>query len=101
VTVYTFQKHLIAFLKENVPNISRMYYLSDGASAQYKNKNNFINLCQHNTDFGTNAEWHLFTTSRGEGLYDGVGSTTKCLAARTSLQHHQILTAAQLCSRAK
>jgi hypothetical protein len=45
VTKYTFQKHLIEFLKENVPNISKLYYFSDGASAQYKNKNNFINLC--------------------------------------------------------
>jgi hypothetical protein len=34
--VYTFQEDLIAFLKENVPNISKIYYFSDGASAQYK-----------------------------------------------------------------
>jgi hypothetical protein len=33
VTVYNFQKHLIAFLKENVPNISKIYHFSDGASA--------------------------------------------------------------------
>jgi hypothetical protein len=33
VTVHTSQKHLIAFLKENVPNISKIYYFSDGASA--------------------------------------------------------------------
>jgi hypothetical protein len=26
VTVYIFQKHLIAFLKENVSNISEIYY---------------------------------------------------------------------------
>jgi hypothetical protein len=41
--VYTFQKHRIAFFQENVPNISKIYYFSYGASAQYKNKNNFIN----------------------------------------------------------
>jgi hypothetical protein len=34
VTVYTFQKHLIAFFKENVANISKLYYFSYGASAQ-------------------------------------------------------------------
>jgi hypothetical protein len=56
MTVYIFQKLLTAFLKENVPHISNIYYFSDGASEQYKNKNNFINLCRHNTDFGINAE---------------------------------------------
>jgi hypothetical protein len=99
--VYTFQKHLIAFLKENVPNILKIYYFSDGASAQYKNKNNFINLCHHKTDFGINGEWHIFATSHGKGPYNGVGSTTACFAARSSLHHHQILTPAQLYSWAK
>jgi UDP-2,3-diacylglucosamine pyrophosphatase LpxH len=31
VMVYTFQKHLIAFLKENFPHISKTYYFSYGA----------------------------------------------------------------------
>jgi hypothetical protein len=101
VIVYTFQKHIIAFLKENFPNISKMYYFSDGASAQYKNKNNFINLCHHNTDFWINAEWHFFATSPGKGPCDGVRGTTKHLAACSSLQHHQILTPTQLYSWAK
>jgi hypothetical protein len=65
--LYTFQKHLIAFLKENVPNIAKIYYFSDGASAQYKNKNNFINLWHHNTDLRINAHWHFFATSYGKG----------------------------------
>jgi hypothetical protein len=86
-------------LKENVPNISKIYYFSDGVS-QYKNKNNIINLCHHNTDFGINAEWHFFT-SHGKNPCDGVGGIFKRLAARSSLQHHQTLTPAQLCSWAK
>jgi hypothetical protein len=76
--VSTFQKHLIAFLKEHVPNISKIYYVSYGASAQYKNKN-LITLCHHNTDFWLNAEWHFFATSNGKGPSDGVGGTsTSC-----------------------
>jgi hypothetical protein len=66
-----------------------------------KNRNNFVNLCHHNPDIGINAEWHFFATSHGKGLCDGVGGMTKRLAARSSLQHHQILTPAQLCSWAK
>jgi hypothetical protein len=99
--VYIFQKHLIAFLKGNVPNISEMYYFSDGASTQYKNKNSFINLYHYNTDFGIIVDWHFFATSHGKGLCGGVGGIIKHLAACSSLQHHQILTPAQLCSWAK
>jgi hypothetical protein len=98
---YTFQKHLIVVLKENVPNISKLCYFSDDASAQYQNKNNFINLCLHNTDFGVNAEWHFFATSHGKGPCVCVGGTIKCLAACSSLQQHQILTPIQLYTWAK
>jgi hypothetical protein len=101
VTIYIFQKHLITFFKENVLNISNMYYFCYGVSAKYKSKNNFINLCHHNTDFGINAEWHFFVTSHGKGPCGGVGGTIKHLAACSSLQQHQILTAAQLYSWAK
>jgi hypothetical protein len=100
VMVHTFQKHLTAFLKENVPNTSKICYFSYGATAQYKNKNNFINLCHHNINFGINAEWHFFATSHGKGPVpcDGVGDTIKHLAARASLRHHQVPTPAQLYS---
>jgi hypothetical protein len=101
VKLYTFKKHLIALLKENVPNISKVYYFSYGASAQYKNKNNFINLCHQNTDFGINAEWHFFATSHRKCPCDGVAGTIKRLAACSSLHHHQIWTPAQLYSQAK
>jgi hypothetical protein len=101
VIVYTLRKHLIAFLKEKVPNISEICYFSDGASAQYKNKDNFINLCQHNTDFGINAKWHFFATSHDKGPCDGVGVTIKHLAAHSSLQLYQMSTPAQLYSWAK
>jgi hypothetical protein len=99
--VYTFQNHLIAFFKENVPNISNVYYFSYGAPARYKNKNNFINLCHHNIDFGITAEWHFFATSHGKGACDGVVGTMKHLADCSSLQHHQLLTPAQLYSWTK
>jgi hypothetical protein len=99
--VYTFQKHLTAFFKEDVPNISKIYYFSYSTSAQYKNKNNFISLRHHNTDFGISAEWHFFATSHATVPCDGVGSTIKCLAVCSRLQHHQIFSPAQFYSWAK
>jgi len=62
---------------------------------QYKNSKNFINLWNHQNDFGVLAEWHFFATSHGKGPSDGIGGTTKREATRASLQrsyHDQILT---------
>jgi hypothetical protein len=55
-------------------------YFSDGCAAQYKNRKNFLNLCNHDADFGLPAEWHFFATSHGKGPCDGVGGTVKRLA---------------------
>jgi hypothetical protein len=43
----------------------------------------------------------FFTTSHGTVPCGGIGGTIKCLAARSSVQHHQILTPTQLYSWAK
>ena len=86
MAVYTFQKQLVAFLSEKLGNISKMIYFTDGCSAQYKNKDNFINLCFHEEDFGIAAEWNFFATSHGKGACDGVGGTVKREARRACLQ---------------
>ena len=58
VAVYLFQKNLIKFLKERfLPR--KIFYFSDGAAAQYKNRKIFLNLCLHEADFGVTAEWHF------------------------------------------
>lgn len=49
-------------------------------------KKNFANLCNHNVDFGIEAEWHFFATAHGKGPCDGVAGSTKRLATRASLQ---------------
>lgn len=69
-----------------------MYYFSDGAAGQYKNKKNFVNVLNHENDFGVPAEWHFFATSHGKGPCDGIGGTIKRLAALASLQRTLILT---------
>ena len=76
-----------------------MIYVSDGCSAQYKNKKNFINLCPHMKDFGVQAEWHFFATSHGKTAADGAAGTLKRLATKASLQRpfdNHILSAKQL-----
>lgn len=100
VAVHLFQRKLISFLKSDVlPSLKKIYYFSDGSAAQYKNRKNFINICNHNNDFGIETEWHFFATAHGKGTCDGLGGTVKRLAAKASLQrpyHEQIMTPLQL-----
>ncbi|KAK3928964.1 Protein translocase subunit, partial [Frankliniella fusca] len=84
--VFTFLHSYIPFLKEHVPNLKHIYYFSDGAASQYKNRKNVTNLRMHFDDFGLTAEWHYFATSHGKGPCDGLGGTLKRHAARESLQ---------------
>ncbi|KAJ6655379.1 hypothetical protein lerEdw1_005437 [Lerista edwardsae] len=94
-TVYEFQKHLIKEVKKALPKVKKMIYFSDGASSQYKNKKNFINMCQHENDFGLIAEWNFFATSHGKNSCDGIDGTTKREVTRASMQrpyNDQILT---------
>ena len=86
IAVHVFQKYLVQFLKKTLKQISKIIYFSDGASAQHKNNQKFVNLTHHEKYFGLNAEWHFFPTSHGKGACDDLGGTLKRLAARGSVQ---------------
>jgi hypothetical protein len=105
VAVHLFKKKMIEHLNDTLPFIpAKVYYFSDGAASQYKNRFNFLNLCLHEEDFGMPAEWHFTATSHGKGACDGVGGTVKRLAARASLQRpygQQIMTPRDLFAWAK
>lgn len=100
VAVHLFQRNLIDFLRGRFGSLPRkIFYFTHGAAAQYKNRKNFVNLCQREEDFGVAAEWHFSATSHGKGACDGVGGTVKRLTARASLQRpydQQIMTPRQL-----
>ena len=95
-TVHAFVSNVLAHLKKELPNITKVIYFSDGAASQYKNYKNFSNVCNHENDHGLKAEWHFFATSHGKSPCDGIGGTVKRLVARASLQatvDNHILTA--------
>ena len=58
IHVHHFQCKLIEFLKEII-SFRKVMYFSDGAASQYKNRKNFINLANHEADFGMPADWHF------------------------------------------
>ena len=45
--VYKIQTILVDYLQENLPNVDKIFYFSDGCAEQYKNCKNFINLCHY------------------------------------------------------
>ena len=91
VAVHQFQRKFISRIKDIVPDVEKLYYFTDGAPQQYKNKKNFINITHHSEDFGVHAEWHFFATAHGKGACDGIGGTIKRLARRACIQNPNIL----------
>ncbi|KAK3916791.1 ARL14 effector protein [Frankliniella fusca] len=85
-SVYAFQKEFINFIKSKIPNVKKIFYFSDGAAHQYKNKYNALTLSYHYEDFGIEAEWHYFGTSHGKGPCDGMAGTLKRRAYLDSLR---------------
>ena len=54
--VYKIQTLLVEFLKQRLPNVTKIYYVSDGCGAQYKTFKNFLNICSPKEDFSIKAE---------------------------------------------
>ena len=75
VTVLAFLKVVLTYLKNEYQSVKKIHYFTDGCAGQYKNKNNFINLCCHKDDFGLDVEWNFFATSHGKSACDGIGGT--------------------------
>lgn len=89
-SVHLYNTKMINYLKKKFGqnNVKKLYFFSDGAGSQYKNKFNFINLLNHNKDFGIDFEWHFFATAHGKGACDGIGGCIKRNAYRASLQNN-------------
>ena len=83
--VYTVQKMLIPMIKEDVKNVKKIIYVSDGAKQHFKNRYQISNLIHHKDDFGISAEWHFSATSHGKSSFDGLGAIFKREAYRASL----------------
>ena len=85
-TVYVFISKIIPLLKECLPRLKKIFYFSDGAGSQYKNRFNFANLACHKDEYAIDAEWHFSASCHGKGPCDGIGGCVKRLAYRESLR---------------
>ncbi|KAJ8667533.1 hypothetical protein QAD02_009196 [Eretmocerus hayati] len=103
-SVYQYQKIIIEYWKKNFEVVTKIFYVTGGASQHFKNKSNFANLVAHEKDFGVVAEWHFHATAHGKGACDGIGANLKIGAKQASLQcssQHYMLTPQSLFEWAK
>lgn len=84
--VYSVQEKTVEYIKSNFPNVTKIEYLTDGCSAQYKNYKSMVNLCYHKEDFGLEASWSFHATSHGKTVCDGIGGTVKRTVTKKNLQ---------------
>lgn len=96
--VHLYNTRMIRFLKNKLGErkVNKIFYFSDRAGTQYKNRFNFLNLLYHEKDFGVKAEWHFFASSHGKGACDGIGGCVKKAAYRASLQDKTIVSTVKL-----
>ena len=78
--VHCFLISVVTKLKHIITGLKHLIYFSNSASSQYKNFENLSNLCHQ--DYKLSIEWNFFATSHGKSPSDGVGGTTKRLAAK-------------------
>ncbi len=86
VHAHAFQKRVVAHFQTCLPSLNKFHYFSDGWAGQFKNSFNFINLCNHKSDFNLDCERSFFATSHDKSACDGIGRTVKRLTAKASLQ---------------
>ena len=55
--------------------VKRIVNFPDGATRQYRNKNNFIILAYHKRDFVIDACFELFTATHSKSPCNGIGGT--------------------------
>ena len=100
ISVNLFISKVINFLRVDKQfEVNKIYFMSDGAASQYKNRKNFSSLCQFKNKYNIEAEWHFFATSHGKGPCDAIGGTLKRMATRASLakeREHPIKDAKEL-----
>lgn len=60
--VNIFLEELIPKIKELIPGLKNVLYFSDGRGEQYKNCENLLWLCQHESKFNIQVTWKSFAT---------------------------------------
>lgn len=81
---------VLEYVKEKTPEVKRIHFLSDGPSAQYKNRSNFYLMIRQVKKVFPEAEflsWNFSAAGHGKGPMDGVGAVVKRTADKAVAQY--------------
>ena len=79
-TTLAFLKEIQPKLKEKLPDLQTVHYITDSPSSQYRNKSAAALLANHHIMFGTTSTWHWLEAGHGKGPCDGIGGSVKKMA---------------------
>lgn len=73
-TVFAIIKQVIPQVKELLPKVEMVHYMTDSPTSQYRNKQIFSIIANHDRLFpDIKASWLYFDAGHGKGPCDGVG----------------------------
>ena len=75
--VFGFIKKLVGELKQLLPTLTTVHYLTDSPTSQYRNRSIFNIIAHHRNMFGLDCSWQFFEAGHGKGPCDGVGGAVK------------------------
>ena len=88
-TVLAIIRRLVAELRELIPSLVCIHYVTDLPSSQYRNKYMMHVVAFHEEEIGVKAAWHYLEAGHGKGPCDGVGGTSKRMADAAVTQGKQ------------
>ena len=96
--IWAHTKHVLQRVQSICPAVDTVYFVSDGPTTQYRNKQNFYLLCTLFYDWGfKSANWNFLEAGHGKGPADGIGAVIKRSADAAVLNGADITNASSLC----
>lgn len=94
-TFYCFHHEVMVEMNKLVPDLEKVYFVSDGSAAQYKGYKSFCNLLYHEKDFNVKCEHHFHATAHGKSSCDAASGICKHNARQASKRGEKIATPLQ------
>jgi hypothetical protein len=87
-------KKMMPGIMNTVPQLSKVYYLTDSPTSQYRNRSIFQMISYHQQDYGLPCSWMYLEAGHGKGPCDGLGASVKRSASR-AITHGRIIQSAE------
>lgn len=92
---HAFRAQVIEKMKHDLPFMTHIKYVSDGAGSQFKNFKNIGNLSFHQDDYGIPACWIFTATGHGKSTCDALSAVVKRTVRLKSLNDGVIIISAE------